>query len=118
MKVQYMKGVATHHGPESCVPVREDRRLELLNSGIEALTGEDAGQVLSPDIRNPGLLTLCANAEGKIEWRENRKCRSEPAGSETLCMRGSFMRENREISSSLAGNGSASRVGKAKAVTP
>ena len=47
-----------------------------------------------------------------------RECHPEPAGSETLCMRGSFMRENREISSSLAGYGSASRVGKAKAVTP
>ena len=47
-----------------------------------------------------------------------RECHPEPAGSETLCMRGSFMRENREISSSLAGYGPASRVGKAKAVTP
>ena len=47
-----------------------------------------------------------------------RECHLEPAGSETLCMRGSFMRENREISSSLVGYGSASRVGKAKAVTP
>ena len=47
-----------------------------------------------------------------------RECQSEPTGSETLSMRGSFMRENREISSSLAGYGPAGRVGKAKAVTP
>ena len=46
----------------------------------------------------------------------NRECHSKPTGSETLSMRGSFMRENREISSPLAG--SASRMGKAKAVTP
>ena len=32
-----------------------------------------------------------------------RKCHPKPAGSETLCMRGSFMRENREISWPLVG---------------
>ncbi len=48
----------------------------------------------------------------------HRECHPEPAGSETLCMRGNFMRENREISWSLAGYGPASRMGKAKAVTP
>ena len=50
--------------------------------------------------------------------RRYRESSIGPTESKTLSMRGSFMRENREISSSLAGNGSASRVGKAKAVTP
>ncbi len=33
----------------------------------------------------------------------HRECHPEPAGSETLCMRGSFMREKREISWPLTG---------------
>ena len=102
MKVQYMKGVATHHGPESYVPVREDRRLELLKSGIEALTGEDAGQVLSPDIRNPGLLTLCANAEGKIEWREIASAARNPRGPRPCaCVEASCARTGRSHRHSL-----------------
>ena len=67
MEVQYMKGVATRHDPESCVPVREDRRPGF-GLGGEALTGERAGQVLSPDIRNLGLPTLCSDAEGNIDY--------------------------------------------------
>ena len=35
MKVQHMKGVAIRHGPESCVPVREDSRLEYLGLGAK-----------------------------------------------------------------------------------
>ena len=81
------------------------------------MTGEHAGQVLSPDNRNPGLPTLCSEAEGSIGRRVTRERRPESAGSETLCMRGSFMRENREISSSFVGYGPTNRVGKAKAVT-
>ena len=33
MEVQHMKGVATRHGPESCVPVREDSRPGQLGLG-------------------------------------------------------------------------------------
>jgi len=51
MKVQHGKGVANHSGPESCVPAREGSRF-LSGSGGEALTGENAGKVLSPDIKN------------------------------------------------------------------
>lgn len=68
MKVQHGKGVANHPGPESCVPAREGRRF-FNGSGGEALTGENAGKVLSPDIKNNGLPTPCREAEGNIEWR-------------------------------------------------
>ena len=65
--------------------------------------------------RAADAVCCCGRQHRMVRYRE---CHSKPAGSETLCMRGSFMRENREISSSLAGYGPASRVGKAKAVTP
>ncbi len=61
------------------------------------------------------VVSLCGRQHRMVRHRE---CRPKPTGSKTLCMRGSFMRENREISSSLAGYGPASRVGKAKAIIP
>ncbi len=74
-----------------------------LGSGGEALTGVHAGQVSSPDIRNLGLPTLCPYAEGNIGRCAIASAVPKPTGSETLCMRGSFMRENREISWPLDG---------------
>ena len=47
MKVSYVEGVANHNGPESCGAARK--------GGVEALTGERAGQVLSREIMT------CAN---------------------------------------------------------
>ncbi len=102
MKVQYMKGVATHHGPESCVPVREDRQLEQYEPGSEALTGEYAGQVLSPDIRNPGLLTSCPNAEGNIGWRIIASATRNPRGPRPCaCVEASCARTGRSHRHSL-----------------
>lgn len=56
MKESYSKDPASHADPESCGPVREDCP--------EALTGADAGEVLSHEIRTPGLPTLLSEAEG------------------------------------------------------
>ena len=50
MKESYIEELATHCGPESCVPVREDRRAPVGCAGIEALTGGNMGRVLSRDI--------------------------------------------------------------------
>ncbi len=73
---------------------------------------------IEPRYQKPRVADAVSYCGRQHRMARYRECHPEPAGSETLCMRGSFMRENREISSSLAGYGSARRVGKAKAVTP
>src|ERR1700686_842026 len=56
MKELYRKDPASHSGPESCDADREDCS--------EALTGEDAGEVLSHEIREPVMPTPLSEAEG------------------------------------------------------
>jgi hypothetical protein len=56
MKELHRKDPASHPGPESCEAERKVRS--------EALTGEDAGEVLSYEIRSPVLPTLLSEAEG------------------------------------------------------
>lgn len=46
MKVPYMKDLASHHGPESCLDAPQGRR--------EALTGESVSMVLSSEIMTFG----------------------------------------------------------------
>ena len=89
MKELYIEGVATHDGPESCVVVRE--------GGGEALTGVRAGRAIEP--RNQGVRGADAvkQAEGNIAGGAMREPPADPARSETLCMHGISMRENREI---------------------
>jgi len=58
MKESYRKGVASHPGSESRVPSRK--------VAIEALTGEDAGRVLSCEIIAVGVPTSTSMAEGNI----------------------------------------------------
>ncbi len=116
MKVQYMKGVASHHGPESCAPAREGSRPDLGAWGRSVDRGS-VGRDIEPRNQTFGVPTLLLERKATPDGALSRALPG-PARSKTLCMRGSFMRENREISSSLAGFGSASRVGKAKAVIP
>lgn len=52
MEVRHRKGVASRPDPESCVLARE--------GGIEALTGERAGQPLSRVIKQSGVPTQLA----------------------------------------------------------
>ena len=49
MKESYGEGPASHTGPESCADGRK--------AAGEALTGEDAGQVLSSEITSIGVPT-------------------------------------------------------------
>ena len=56
MKELHRKDPASHPGPESCEAHRKVRS--------EALTGEDAGEVWSHEIRSPVLPTLLSEAEG------------------------------------------------------
>jgi hypothetical protein len=56
MKELHRKDLASHSGPESC-----DASRKVCD---EALTGEDAGEVCSHEIRSPVLPTLLCEAEG------------------------------------------------------
>ena len=58
MRVLCDEGVADHIGPESCTGPRKWQG--------EALTGENAGEVLSCEIRFFGVLTLLSEAESNI----------------------------------------------------
>jgi hypothetical protein len=89
MKESYVKGLANHNGPESCVEWRD--------SLGEALTGEGAGRVLSREryqtrdadpVRTRGKPQPSGRI-GKAWWY--------PARSKTPGMHGSNLRENREI---------------------
>ena len=89
MKESYVKGVANHNGPESCVAWSNPRG--------EALTGESVGWVLS---REKGL---DRDADPVEAWGRQQptdrtgKGRWYPAWSETPDRHRSNLRENREI---------------------
>ncbi len=89
MKESHDEGLAIHIGPESCAGIRK---------GIgEALTGESAGWVLSPEIK-----VSIPGADGLLmHGRQHRVSRhgevyTDSAGSETPCMHGNSLRGNRE----------------------
>jgi hypothetical protein len=89
MRELYIEGVAIHGGPESCVGVRE---------GVgEALTGGSAGWAIEP--RNPWSRGADAVAKGGRQHRRQRyrELPADPARSKTPGMRGSSVRENREV---------------------
>ena len=96
MKVSYVEGLASYGGPESCVHIRE---------GVgEALTGGRAGRVLSCVIHAPGRKAWDVRGAEVVELhrRPHRACRigeagTDPAQSETPCMRASTLIGNREI---------------------
>ncbi len=89
MEEPYTEGVAIHGDPESCVGVRK--------GAGEALTGVRAGWAIEPRNQRFGVPTLSNYAEGNIVGSAMRELLADPARSENLCMRGTFMRENREI---------------------
>lgn len=96
MKESYVEGLASYGGPESCVHIRE---------GVgEALTGGNAGRVLSRVIHAPRReLRVVRGAEAVGESRRpHRACRHgkagmDPARSQTPRMRGNTLHGNREI---------------------
>jgi hypothetical protein len=108
MQESYGEGLATHTGPESCVPVRKGRH--------EALTGERAGRVFSRE--RTRLRDADAVEEGgrpHLARRDRKTCWS-PARSETPRMSGHTSRENRESPWSPVADGAAGRIGKSKDV--
>lgn len=89
MQEPCVEGLATRDDPESCAVVRE--------GDGEALTGARAGRAIEP--RNPAVRDADAVFEGGRQHRGQRyrELSAGPARSKNLCMRGTFMRENREI---------------------
>ena len=108
MKESYRKELAAHPDPESCGVVRKDNH--------EALTGADAGEVLSREIRKPVSPTLLSEAEGNMERGAIRQSRSGPARSKTLSMPGSLLHRSWEVSSvpEEGLSGGARRIGAIK----
>ena len=89
MKEPYIEDLASHDDPESCAGIRK--------GAGEALTGARAGRVLSREKkRNQGAddVWLCGRRDGH---ERNGEFMSGPARSETPGMRGTSMRENREV---------------------
>ena len=89
MKESYVKGLANHNGPESCVGQS--------NLSGEALTGESVGWVLS---REKGLVWDADPVEVRGRPQPTHrpgKGRWYPARSETPGRHGNNLRENREI---------------------
>src|SRR5215210_1849528 len=94
MQEPYIEGVAIHGGPESCVVVRE--------GGGEALTGARAGRAIEPrNHRVRGADAVYGSGRQHLQQRY-RELLMGPARSETPCMYGTSMRENREIPRSPA----------------
>ncbi len=90
MKVSCNKGVASHVGPESCGVDRE-----II---VEALTGEDAGRVLS--LENLVLRSADVFASGgRQQWTTRyREGRTYSAWSETPCTHRSISQERAALS--------------------
>ena len=94
MEELYAEGLATHGDPESCVDDPRGRG--------EALTGARAGRAIEPrNHRVRGADAVC-EAGRQHRQRRYRESLAGPARSETLCMYGTSMRENREVPRSPA----------------
>lgn len=75
MKEPHGKGVASHPGPESCGVTRE--------GGAEALTGENAGELLSREITTSMVPTPLGEAEGNTRGDANASAQGTGRGRRT-----------------------------------
>jgi hypothetical protein len=110
MKEPYGEDLASRPDPESCVRIG--------NVAGEALTGAHAGQPSSCEIRSSGVPTLFSEVEGHTEVGVLGEPPSDPAQSETLCMRGNSSGGKREIPQVPTGLVPRGRSGKAIGRTP
>jgi hypothetical protein len=108
MKESHECELATHIGPESCGAARK--------GGVEALTGERAGRVLSR------VRTFLRDADAVGESgrphrvHRYREVRQSPARSETLGTYANTLLGNREIPGSPRAAVALGRIGKSKDV--
>jgi hypothetical protein len=95
MEELYIEGVATHDDREPCVGARE--------GAGEASVAARAGQAIEP--RNHGVRGADVVYGNGRQHRQPRyrELLVGPARSETLCMYGTSMRENREVPRSPVG---------------
>jgi len=108
MQKSYESGSATHVGPESCGAIRKN--------GVEALTGERAGRVLSR-VRNFLRDADAVGESGRLHpVQRYREVHWSPARSETPSTYGDTSRGNREIPSPPKAADALGRVGKSKDV--
>jgi RNA-directed DNA polymerase len=106
MQKSYESGSATHIGPESCGAIRKN--------GVEALTGERAGRVLSR-VRNLLRDADAVGESGRLHpVHRYREVHGSPARSETPCTYGNTSRGNREIPSPPRAAVALGRIGKSK----
>jgi len=105
MKEPYRKGPANHPGPQSCAGDREVTG--------EALAGAHAGQPLNSEITTSACRPCPDMGKATPEIPLSEGC-PDAAESETLSMRGNFMRENRETPVLPAADGAAGRSEKAE----
>jgi hypothetical protein len=106
MKQSRDERLATDIGPESCGAARE--------GGVEALTRESAGRVLSRESNPTPGRRRCRSGGRLYLTHRYREVRRGPARSETPCTYGNTSHENREVLGSPATDGAAGRVGKSK----
>jgi hypothetical protein len=88
-----VEGVATHDDRESCSGGRD--------GAVEALTGARTGRVSSRVIMRIPSADTVIEVEGNTSTPTTRGA-ADRARSKTPCTYGAFLRENREILSSLA----------------
>src|SRR6516225_4493279 len=105
MQEPHKQGVANQLDPKSCAGGRK--------VAGEALTGAHAGQPLSSEITLTGVPTSCCEGEGHMPDGVKREPFGDAAESQTLCMRGNSMRENRETPKTPSTGGGEGRPEKA-----
>jgi len=89
MEELYIEGLANHDDREPCVGARE--------GAGEASVAARAGQAIEPrNNRVRGADAVYGSGRQHCQWRY-RESLVGPARSETLCMYGTSMRENREV---------------------
>jgi len=115
VKVSHVEDIASHNGLESCGATRED--------GVEALTEERAGWVLSREnmtlLRKQQALQDADALETsgrQHRVHRHRKGHLDLARSKTPRMHGTILRGNREILRPSAGESPADCIGKPKGI--
>jgi len=111
MKESDVEGVASHHGPGSCVGGG--------NAAGEAWTGVRAGQPLSSEIKQcSGVPTTFRCWEGHVDRRERRERRPDPTESKTLACAEALCTRTGRSQRLLGGLRPRGRSGKARGRNP